>query len=79
MLSLRFAASPWARFSLRLLSAVGLLLDRRRKHLVARCLADANGGLYIAAESEDDLKGALEKTLGCPMVTQGLSPPKNGG
>ena len=36
----------------------------------AKCLADQNGGLYIAAETEDDLILALEKTLGCPMVTQ---------
>ena len=36
----------------------------------AKCLADQSGGLYIAAETEEDLIVALEKTLGCPMVTQ---------
>jgi Ca-activated chloride channel family protein len=36
----------------------------------ARCLADANGGLYIAAETAEELMAALEKTLGCPMVSQ---------
>lgn len=36
----------------------------------ARCLADANGGLYFAAETAEELTAALEKTLGCPMVSQ---------
>jgi len=36
----------------------------------AKCLAYQNGGLYIPAETEDELLDALEKTLGCPMVTQ---------
>jgi len=35
-----------------------------------KCLADKNGGLYINAESEQDLIEALEKTLGCPMLSQ---------
>jgi len=39
--------------------------------LDAKCLAEKNGGLYITAENEEDLLDALEKTLGCPMVTQG--------
>jgi Ca-activated chloride channel family protein len=47
--------------------------------LGAKCLADANGGLYIAAETEADLVEALDKTLGCPMVTQRTSPPRSGG
>lgn len=41
--------------------------------LEAKCLAETNGGLYLTAESEDELIAALEKTLGCPMVTQGPS------
>jgi len=36
----------------------------------AQCLADDNGGLYLAPETTDDLVAALEKTLGCPMVSQ---------
>jgi Ca-activated chloride channel family protein len=36
----------------------------------AKCLAYQNGGLYIPAQTEDELLDALEKTLGCPMVTQ---------
>jgi Ca-activated chloride channel homolog len=33
------------------------------------CLADENNGLYIKANSEDELVEALEKTLDCPMVS----------
>ena len=35
----------------------------------ARCLADETGGLYISTETTDQLIAALEKTLGCPLVT----------
>jgi len=35
------------------------------------CLAQESGGLYITAQSEDELVEALEKTLGCPMMSQG--------
>ena len=35
-----------------------------------RCVADANNGLYIKANSEGELVEALEKTLDCPMVSQ---------
>lgn len=34
------------------------------------CLAEQSGGLYIAAQSEDELVEALEKTLGCPMLSR---------
>jgi Ca-activated chloride channel family protein len=34
------------------------------------CLADENNGLYIKANSEDELVEALEKTLDCPMISQ---------
>jgi Ca-activated chloride channel family protein len=34
------------------------------------CLAEQNGGLYIAVETEDELASAFEKTLGCPMISQ---------
>ena len=43
--------------------------------LDVRCLAEQNGGLYIAAESKEDLVEALRKTLDCPMVTQRASQP----
>jgi Ca-activated chloride channel family protein len=44
----------------------------------ARCLADQNGGLYVAAETREDLAEALTKTLDCPMVTQRASSSKRG-
>ena len=34
------------------------------------CLAEENNGLYIKANSEEELAEALEKTLDCPMVSQ---------
>lgn len=43
--------------------------------LGAKCLADENGGLYIAAETREELIEALDKTLGCPMVTRRAAPP----
>jgi Ca-activated chloride channel homolog len=38
--------------------------------LDAKCLAEKNGGLYITADAEQDLTEALEKTLGCPMLSR---------
>ena len=38
----------------------------------AKCLAEQNGGLYISAENQQDLIEALEKTLGCPMLSEAL-------
>ena len=38
--------------------------------LDVKCLAEKNGGLYLPVESEDELIAALERTLGCPMVTE---------
>ncbi len=35
---------------------------------VARCLADRTGGLYISAETLDELVEALRKTLGCQVI-----------
>jgi Ca-activated chloride channel homolog len=36
----------------------------------AKCLAERNNGLYVAAQTEDDLIAALEKTLDCPMTSE---------
>lgn len=36
----------------------------------AKCLAESNGGLYVTADAEQDLAEALEKTLGCPMLSK---------
>jgi Ca-activated chloride channel family protein len=33
------------------------------------CMADQNGGLYVKANTEEQLVEALEKTLDCPMVS----------
>ena len=41
---------------------------------VARCLADATAGEYFSAESVDELAEALIVTLGCPSVSQVVSP-----
>jgi hypothetical protein len=38
--------------------------------LDAKCLADTNGGQYLPVDSLDGLREALERTLGCPMVTR---------
>ena len=46
--------------------------------LDVRCLAEHNGGLYIAAESGEDLIEALRKTLDCPMMTQRFAPSRDG-
>jgi Ca-activated chloride channel homolog len=32
--------------------------------LEAKCFAEQNGGLYLTAETQDELKEAIEKTLG---------------
>lgn len=37
---------------------------------VARCLADRTGGLYVQAETLDDLIGALRVTLGCQVLSE---------
>lgn len=37
---------------------------------VSRCLADRTGGLYVHAETLDDLVGALRVTLGCQILSE---------
>lgn len=37
--------------------------------LDVRCLAEETGGLYVTAESWEDLVEAFERTLGCPMMS----------
>jgi len=39
--------------------------------LETKCLAEQNNGLYIPVETEDDLIAAFQKTLGCPVLSQG--------
>jgi Ca-activated chloride channel family protein len=38
--------------------------------LDVKCLAEETGGLYITAQSQEELVDAFEKTLGCPMMSQ---------
>jgi Ca-activated chloride channel family protein len=38
-----------------------------------KCLAEATGGLFTAVETEAELVDALERTLGCPMMTKATS------
>jgi Ca-activated chloride channel family protein len=38
--------------------------------LQSRCLADETGGLYIAVDTTEQLIEALQKTLGCPIVSR---------
>lgn len=35
---------------------------------VARCLADGTGGMYVAAETVEELTAALRRTLGCNLL-----------
>ena len=44
--------------------------------LDAKCLAEKNGGQYLPVDTLEGLREALEKTLGCPMVTQALPIPR---
>jgi Ca-activated chloride channel family protein len=48
----------------------GLTWTGEQSVVETQCLVEENGGLYLKVESEDELIDALEKTLGCPMVTQ---------
>jgi Ca-activated chloride channel homolog len=41
--------------------------------LDAKCLAEKNGGQYLPVDTLAGLREALEKTLGCPMVTEAIS------
>lgn len=42
--------------------------DYQQSVSVARCLAERTGGLYLGAETVDDLVSALRKTLGCQLM-----------
>jgi Ca-activated chloride channel family protein len=47
----------------------GLSWTGEYRALETACLAESNGGLYVGVETEEELTAALEKTLGCPVVT----------
>ena len=42
--------------------------------LDVKCLAEETGGLYIAAQNQEELVQAFEKTLGCPMMSRLAEP-----
>lgn len=42
---------------------------------VAKCLSDRTGGLYVDAQTVEDLAEALEVTLGCTVVSQAPARP----
>jgi Ca-activated chloride channel family protein len=72
----RFAMRAWQATACRsytldhsrhLLRVRGLSWMGEQRVLDAKCL-EQNGGLYLTAKTQDELKDALEKTLGCPMV-----------
>lgn len=48
---------------------------------VAKCLADATGGLFVSTETVEELADALRETLGCPLIGwQGaVAPPPGRG
>ena len=35
-----------------------------------RCLAEANNGLYVTADTQDELVSAFRETLSCPMISE---------
>jgi len=50
----------------------GLTWTGEQAVVETQCLAKENGGLYVAVDTEQELIDALEKTLGCPMLTQAV-------
>ena len=50
----------------------GLSWTGEQNVLDTKCLAEENGGLYFPVESEEELVSALEKTLGCPILSHSL-------
>lgn len=43
---------------------------------VAKCLADRTGGLYVSAETVDELADALRVTLGCALIGRANTEPE---
>lgn len=43
--------------------------DEQSTYFAARCMADATGGQYVSASTEEELIKALRKMLGCPLLT----------
>ena len=43
-----------------------------RGQTAARCLADMTGGKYVSTETTEELVAALQKTLGCPVLSEAV-------
>ena len=39
-----------------------------------KCLAEANNGLYVTADTQDELVTAFHETLSCPMISKASAP-----
>ncbi|MBD3666012.1 VWA domain-containing protein [Sulfitobacter sp. TSTF-M16] len=46
---------------------------------VARCLADETGGTFVSTETVDELVEALRETVGCPLIGQFGTAPRQTG
>lgn len=44
--------------------------DGQQGRLETRCLSDYTSGIYVPVSTEEELVAALQKTLGCPLVSQ---------
>jgi len=44
--------------------------DGQQGRLETKCLSDYNKGLYVPVSTEEELVAALQKTLGCPLVSK---------
>lgn len=53
----------------------GLTWTGEHSIVATQCLAKENGGLYVAVDTQKELEAALEKTLGCPMLTEAVLGP----
>ncbi len=42
--------------------------ERKRLHTETRCLADRTGGQFVTADSTEELVGALNEVLICPLI-----------
>ncbi|MDJ0827132.1 MAG: VWA domain-containing protein [Rhodobacter sp.] len=47
---------------------------QRETVAVAECLAEETGGMYVSAETVDDLTAALQVTLGCAVIGRAGTP-----
>ena len=44
--------------------------DGQQGRLETKCLSDYTNGLYVPVSNEEELVAALQKTLGCPLVSR---------